>query len=361
MITKDLPLLELFTRLRQADLPLDIDDYLLVLRALQAGFGITDLDALSRLCRTLWVKSTEEAFLFDHHFPRLMAQSITREDGSLFSQKQSHQSEDLPSSELAMSLELTLEIEDEVQAAQAVLQTVNKDGFPYSRFVQTDEYFPVTRRQMKQSWRYLRRPIREGPPVELDVEATVNEIGREGILLKPVLVPRRINRAELLLLIDQGGSMVPFHALSHRLVETALRGGRLRRAGIYYFHNCPIDYIYRDPLHGDAEYIQDILDCLYDDRTSVLIFSDAGAARGGFSLERIESTRKFLDQLRQKFRYTAWLNPMPRLRWSDTTAEKLMHLIPMFDLSRRGLDDAINVLRGSLSHFVSTLSQRHHE
>jgi uncharacterized protein with von Willebrand factor type A (vWA) domain len=30
------------------------------------------------------------------------------------------------------------------------------------------DYFPVTRRQMKQSWRYLRRPVREGPLEELD-------------------------------------------------------------------------------------------------------------------------------------------------------------------------------------------------
>ncbi|MEQ9671280.1 hypothetical protein [Coleofasciculus sp. G2-EDA-02] len=35
---------------------------------------------------------------------------------------------------------------------------------------------------MKQCWRYLRRPVREGIPTELDVEATVAKVGREGIL-----------------------------------------------------------------------------------------------------------------------------------------------------------------------------------
>jgi uncharacterized protein len=43
---------------------------------------------------------------------------------------------------------------------------------------------------MKQSWRYLRRPMREGPPVELDVEATLNQIWLQGILLSLVLVCR---------------------------------------------------------------------------------------------------------------------------------------------------------------------------
>ena len=61
-----------------------------------------------------------------------------------------------------------------------------------------------------------------------------------------MLVAPRVNKAELLLLIDQDGSMIPFHALSHRLAETALRGGLLGKAGIYYFHNCPIEHLYHD-------------------------------------------------------------------------------------------------------------------
>src|SRR2546421_13070007 len=130
-------------------------------------------------------------------------------------------------------------MDDEVQLDKAVLKETREDeDSEQYYFLQTDEYFPTTRRQMKQSWRSLRRPMRAGPPIELDVDATINEIGRTGYLLKPVLVPYRKNRAELLLLLDQGGSMVPFHMLSRRLTETALRGGRLGKANIYYFHNC---------------------------------------------------------------------------------------------------------------------------
>ncbi|MFN6563857.1 MAG: hypothetical protein RMY28_029230 [Nostoc sp. ChiSLP01] len=39
MDVNDLPLLELFTKLRQAGLPLGIEEYQLVLQAMQAGFG----------------------------------------------------------------------------------------------------------------------------------------------------------------------------------------------------------------------------------------------------------------------------------------------------------------------------------
>ncbi|MEG3864115.1 hypothetical protein QT974_34105, partial [Microcoleus sp. herbarium12] len=96
-------------------------------------------------------------------------------------------------------------------------------------------------------------------PVELDVEATVNQIGRQGILLSLVLVPRRVNRSQLLLLID----------------------------------------------------------C------------------GGYSEERVELTAAFLQQIKAKVRYVAWLNPMPESCWEGTTAGKVA----------RGLQRAITLLR----------------
>ena len=140
--------------------------------------------------------------------------------------------------------------------------------------------------------------------------------------------------------------MVPFHALSQRLAETALRGGRLRNAGIYYFHNYPLGSLYGDPHYQTAEDIAVALNRLRSNHAGALIFSDAGAARGGYNLERIEQTAIFLQQLQQQLRYLVWLNPVPRLQWSNTTARDIAQLVPMFELSRRGLDSAIATLRG---------------
>ncbi|MCA1992403.1 MAG: hypothetical protein LDL41_10250 [Coleofasciculus sp. S288] len=365
LIADELPLLDLFTRLREAGLPLGVGEYQLLLRALQGGFGVADEAALKRLCQALWVKSTEDNYLFEYHFKQVMAQAPISQPVSTSNQSQptdfledsSEESEtevDFDSSLTATSSpttvstpspEFVMETDDEVQVAQAVKAEDIDNEITDRNFLLTSDYFPVTRRQMKQSWRYLRRSVREGLPVELDVEATVNQIGCQGVLLEPVLVPRRVNRAELMLLIDQDGSMVPFHALSRRLAETALRGGRLGKAGIYYFHNCPIDYLYHDPHHQEAEAISDILTRI-PERTAVLIFSDAGAARGGYSEERIEWTEAFFEQLKAKVRYMAWLNPMPRDRWHGTTAGEIARLVPMFEVTRRGLQDAINELRG---------------
>lgn len=367
MDTEQLPLLELFIQLQDAGLPLGIDDYRAMLHALQSGFGVKDRAALKRLCHILWVRSPDEGRLLDYHFEQMIPQQVDTKINPPAVKKVSRQIINLPVSssftpDKVTVSEMTIQMDDEIQVAQAVQASSHSYERLSTRYIPFDEYFPVTRRQMKQSWRYLRRPARDGAPVELDVEATVNEIGRAGIFLEPVLVPARINRAEILLLFDHSGSMVPFHILSNRLMETVQRGGRMGKVNIYYFHNCPKEYLYRDPAHWEAESIKEILNRRYSQGTGILVFSDAGAARGGFNQKRADLTEAFLKQFKGRFRYIAWLNPMPRSRWFGTTAENIMHHVPMFDLSRQGLDSAISVLRGRPARTgYESLRYSHHE
>ena len=459
----EIPLLDLFTRLKDAGLPLGVGEYQLALQALQAGFGLADRESLARLCRTLWIKSSDEARIFEYHFEQFfpspastngVVSELSVADNSLFPEKASQDvssqnngksflkhwllkariplmvvtgvavavimsripppsklpvipsptplpSQSLPSTEkeitvsdyvfsliffivgLYLLLLICVFVADRIGAAErAKRQTHDEDAFPSSFLTSpevvlsselirelTDEiqvartlgqfgssheslikasadYLPATQRQMKQSWRYLRHFAREGLAVELDVDATVRQIGRQGMLLHPVLLPRRINQVELLLLIDRDGSMVPFHSFSERLVEAAVQGGRLGKANVYYFHNCPTEYLYLDPVHQDAVLIEDVVSQLRLSQTVVLIVSDAGAARGGFNPRRRRLTKKIVNQLRQQVRYIAWLNPVPRSRWASTTAGAISEFVPMFEINRQGLDAAIDALRG---------------
>jgi uncharacterized protein with von Willebrand factor type A (vWA) domain len=345
-----LPLLDLFNRLRDHGLPLGVEEYMAALRALRAGFGVGNRQALEQLCCTLWTKSDEEARLFRRLFEQMLAQPVARPREPSLPEPPQPPSETSPTASRPTAPitppTLTLEVDEPAQVVQAVRRGA-RDGLEMRRprLSLLTEYFPVTRRQMKQSWRHLRHPVREGPPEELDVVATVEKVGREAVLLEPVLVPRRSNRAELMLLIDQDGSMVPFHALSRQLVETARRGGRLRQAGVYYFHDYPDGYLYRDPARLEAQSIPEALGAI-GERAAVLIVSDAGAARSNSDPERVERTRAFIQQLKASVRHYAWLNPMPNTRWPNTTAGQIAHLIPMFEMSRRGLDAAISALRG---------------
>jgi uncharacterized protein len=343
----ELPLIDLFTRLREAGLPLGIYEYRLLIKALQSGFGVASKETLADLCRTLWIKSADEDRLFNYHFDRVFVSKLERLDKQRDSDKVPVDSATKSASESDAFSKKPLFLKDELQLAGAIQTRANTmDETFVNRFTQSDEYFPVTRRQMKQNWRYLRTMVREGSPSELDIDATVAQIERLGMLLEPVLVPRRINKAELLLLIDQKGSMVPFHALSQRLAETAQREGRLGQLGVYYFHNCPTKFIYHEPSLKRADNLSNVLDKLRSNRSVVLIFSDAGAARGGFSSERLDLTEGFLMQLRQQVHHVAWLNPIPQTRWKSSTAAEIAQIVPMFEMNRRGMEEAIEVLCG---------------
>jgi len=359
MKLEELPLLDIFNSLRSRHgLPLGVDEYLAVLRSLQAGFGIGNRQEVEQLCCLVWAKSEEENRLVRRLFEQMWKPSsgelkkdielspdvLEKPKPSSIDEttipEQSQSDEPLPELETQPSL-----TPEPVQAVQAVRSSRRDRELRRPRYSLLTEYFPVTRRQMKQCWRYLRRPVREGVPTELDVEATVAKMGHEGILLDPVLMPPRCNRTDLVLMIDHEGSMVPFHELSRQLVETAQRGGRLRQLRVFYFHDYPDEYLYRHPAMFDAQPMSEVLEEI-GEQAAVLIVSDGGAARGNFDQERVESTKVWIEQLQQSVRYCAWLNPMPSECWRHTTAGEIKRLVPMFEMSRQGMNAAISVLRG---------------
>lgn len=374
-------LLRLFKELRKWGLPLGVEEYMLAVQTLQAGFGIGDRNSLERLCCTLWTKSEAEARLLKRLLDEVIKQpveisksiptespqkvpEISQQSQTSATEPEKPATSPKPSpasatskpspleepaqtaSQTTSSAEMISNIDEPEQVIQAIRQSEpNSLEMSYYRKNSVDEYLPVTPRQIKQSWRFLRRRVREGSREELDVEGTVEKICQEGVLLEPAMMPSYKNRAELVLLVDQGGSMVPFHHLSRQLINKAQQGGNLTKIGVYYFYNYPEKYLYTDPNRLKYQRVTDILEAM-DNRTGVLIVSDAGAARGNLNEDRVEYTVKFLKQLEQSVRYYAWLNPMPNDSWQDTTAGDIASFVPMFEMSREGLNAAINTLRG---------------
>lgn len=383
-------LLVLFNKLRSYGFPLGVEDYMLALQALQAGFGMGDRQTLERLCCTLWTKSEQEAHLLNRLFDEVLAQpqthinqssttepvkppvetakktetlesvnSSTKPEETVSSSTSTPISEEpnqpqlenkqtqpqKPVTEASPTVDIVQEIEPE-QVIQAV-RSNQPSSFEIS-YYPTDlsaEYLPVTSREMKQGWRFLRRRVREGTLKELDIAGTVEKNCRYGILPEPVMMSRYTNQVKLVLLVDQGGSMVPFHHLSRQLIDKAKRGGNIKQTSVYYFQNYPEKYLFSDSTRLEAQRITNFLESI-DKKTSILIVSDAGAARGNYNPERVEYTQKFIEQLQQSVNYYAWLNPMPNDSWQYTTADKIARFVPMFEMSREGLSAAINTLRG---------------
>lgn len=367
------PLLKLFYFLRRQGWVLGIDDYLSVLKVIETGISVGDWQQLTEICTVLWTKTEQEAqqlqkiceklqsnYLFDQETPIKEKTSPNQPEENLAKPLIPPRKEDyIMGSDPVdrVKAEITFQGEDpEIAESRKMIKRPQSPSVPSVTYRFRRNYFPLTQREMKQRWRFLRRPVREGIPSELDIEATITKVCQDGLIFTPVLRPPRINRADLVLLIDQKGSMVPFHPLSRQLRETAQRDGKLRQANVYYFHNCP-ELSEKDHQNNDhyvlfrqPNLLQKItlreLSTTLDRRAVVLIVSDAGAARGWYDADRIEQTRLFLEQFTQLVRHCAWLNPMPAQYWKGSSAAAIAELVPMFPLNNRGFNNAIALLQG---------------
>jgi uncharacterized protein with von Willebrand factor type A (vWA) domain len=204
---------------------------------------------------------------------------------------------------------------------------------------------PLSKSEMSRHWQQLRRMQRTGPTRELDIEATIHDISQYGLLRRPFMRSRANNTALLLLLIDQGGSMIPFKMLVEALIESVMCNSPAGKTALYYFHDCPVHTLYEDNLLGQPIALEQVL-ARYAYNSQVVIVSDAGAARAHYDDERVHDTKHFLKMLHRYTHLYAWINPVPFSRWRFTTAEDIEQIVPMFPLDRDGLDDAIQILRG---------------
>lgn len=343
-----LPFYGLFERLRSAGLPIGPSDYAALLRMLADGHGLPDEAALLRLIRMLWTKSPAEAELLRYHFDQYLPKIATAAPLAEppVPPLVPPADDKKPLSDTAGGGAPRLAPAPSMPAHMETVPAFRIEDLPARRLIAPGEFYPVTARQMQQSWRHFRRPVRQGPAVELDLRATIAQIGREGMFRDVVLMPRRVNRAELVLLLDRNGSMVPFHGLLDRLTETAARGGRLGRLSVYYFHDCPIQRLYCDPALFEGEKLARVLEKLGGAHCAILIVSDAGAARARYQTSRVAATSAFLQTCRRRVPRVAWLNPVPCERWSGTSAGAIAKQVAMYPLDRPGLDAAIDYLRG---------------
>ena len=344
-------LLDLFQRLRRNDFPLGIAELLAAYRIVQGGWECDDPDALRRAIDLLWCHSPQETMRFKEIFDVVFADCMRAAKPSIPQPERAEPppppreipydppaSTRPPVEEVSPSAELT------ALPVRSPYPTLSVDSGPELR-----AYWPVSRRSMVYTWRYLRRPVKEGPRDVLNVGATVERAARQGFFLGPVYNRRDVNNAHLLLMIDQGGSMTPFHRFTRDLVDTAREDSTIQQVDVVYFHNVPAASVFRDAyLTEPLPLLQALAGCTPD--SSVLLVSDAGAARGYRSMSRIRATAEFLSELKRHTKFIAWLNPMPQPRWASTSAQFIARLVSMFQMDQDGLSNAVDILRGQPLH-----------
>ena len=371
---------QLFLRLRRRGFAVGPEDYESLKQALGAGFGWSSQAALRELCATLWAKSRREQEVLFTLFDQLV---LTVEDWELATEtvmtvglkdRSSFLEEEQPVTPEAQQ-ELSPKLGKQQGLPPILLEDVKVAERPFVFLPQ----FPLTYREVAQAWRRLRRGIRTGPATELDINGTIHRRCQLGVASEMVFRPHRRNVARLLLLVDRQGSMNPFHGFCEEICLAIQQAGRLEDTALYYFHNSPAEgadeqaldslesqlFPSLDPImpkiipltQGDLYTDPDLLSLhpldqileVHATAASVVVISDAGAARGQYRVLRLLDTIAFLKALRNYTDHIVWLNPLPKVDWAHSTAAYIARHIPMFPLDREGMYRAVNVLRGQNS------------
>lgn len=361
----------LFQRVRQP-FNLGLREYLSAFDLLKGGYDFSEPEDLKLLLQLLWCHSIPQQLQFERIWDEVIQQTPVAPPQN----QPQRPPQKLPSSEIPPRPEETttpipIQQRQQERSAQPDVKPLGikpqLSPTDIGDLPELETYWPILPRSMAYAWRYLRRPRPDGPQDVLDIEATVEQVAKTGFFLSPILHRREINHASLLLLIDQDGSMTPFHRFSRDLVATAFSGGDLVRVDAYYFHNLPetddytdddkdpplkkpVDkvletHVYKDPRLTQPVDIREMWS-ICDADTSVLIFSDAGAARGRQRIERLRATTEFIVPLRQRTPLIGWLNPMPKDRWESTTAELIASMVPMEQMDNDGFSNLIGIIRG---------------
>ena len=131
-------------------------------------------------------------------------------------------------------------------------ESVNKSAVKVAaernfRGFRTDETIGV--RQFEVALRKLRQLSSkvEGPKEELDIDETIKETGEKGGLLQLVWSRGRKNMVKVALIMDSGGSMMPYLQICSQLFTAMNRSSHFKDLRFFFFHNCVYQHIYLDP------------------------------------------------------------------------------------------------------------------
>ena len=213
-------------------------------------------------------------------------------------------------------------------------------------------------RQIEVALRKLRLFQREGADDELDLEATIEQTGKNAGELEIVMRPPRRSNVRVVLLMDVGGSMDPHIELVSRLFSAAKRASNIRKLETYYFHNCIYGRLWETEKFTSATSVQDLFDKTTPEHKLVIVGDAAmhpgellgsgdwdwyASGRGAKDRERLTGV-EWLHLVADRFKKTAWLNPDPPSYWRGGTCEAISKIFPMFHLSLDGLGEAVTHL-----------------
>lgn len=193
------------------------------------------------------------------------------------------------------------------------------------------------------------------PKTELDIDGTIDKTCNNGGYLQIVLDKPRRNTVKLLLLMDSGGTMIPYTNLLNDLFHSVNKSNHFKDIKTYFFHNCIYSHVYNTPECEFGDWIE--TEWLFKNLSSdykVIIVGDAAMApeelysvtgnyRGpndGYS------GMEWLQMMKNHFKRIIWLNPKMapgNAPWREAeTAVK--NVFQMYRLTVDGLKEGMKYL-----------------
>jgi len=215
----------------------------------------------------------------------------------------------------------------------------------------------VDNRQFMQALRKLRQfsTKLDIPKTELDINGTIDKTCNNGGMLEIVMDKPRKNAVKLLLLMDSGGTMIPYSSLMNELFQSVNKSNHYKDVKVYYFHNCIYSKLYNTPECENGDWIDTewMFRNLDSDYKVIIVgdaamapeelYSDSGNYRGpNGGLPGWD----WLLLLKRHYKKIVWMNPKMapgNAPWREAeTAIKT--IFPMFKLTVKGLNDAMTIL-----------------
>jgi uncharacterized protein with von Willebrand factor type A (vWA) domain len=219
-------------------------------------------------------------------------------------------------------------------------------------FKDLDDSLELGTRNMKVALRRLRKFARSGAPDELDLDGTIKSTAEHG-WLDVQLRPERRNTIKVLLFLDVGGSMDWHIELAEQLFSAAR--SEFKHFEHFYFHNCPYEGVWKenhrrhDQRIATAEIIR-----TYPKDYRLIFVGDASMSpyeivQPGGSVEHWneEAGQVWMERLTGHFARHVWLNPVKPNLWGYTQSINIMQRLmggAMYPLTLDGLEGAMKSL-----------------
>ena len=215
----------------------------------------------------------------------------------------------------------------------------------------------IDNRQFMQALRKLRQfsTKLDIPETELDIDGTIDKTCNNGGCLQIVMEKPRKNAVKLLLLMDSGGTMIPYSSLLNELFQSVNKSNHYKDVKVYYFHNCIYSKLYKSPECENGDWIDtEWMFRKLDSDYKVIIVGDAAMAPEELYSESGNYRgpnggipgMDWLKLIKKHYKKVVWMNPKMaygKAPWREAETA-IKEIFPMYRLSVSGLNDAMGKL-----------------